>query len=266
LSSDPRRYALRISYRGEGFSGSQRQPDERTVEGEFLNALGSLKIDFSDFKAAGRTDRGVSALGNVFAITTDSGLIEPRIANSALPGDIRVLAAQQVALDFNPRHAVERVYKHFLADVGYDTGEMKQAAMEFIGEKSFHNFSQADDRNPVRRINGIAIEKKGEVLVLTISGESFLWQMVRRMTTALKMAGRGEISAADLRDLLNRQTEKKISPSAPENLVLWDTRYSFNFNPEEYSRTLIEAILKDRLEQINIQKAISTEALNEIMK
>ncbi len=264
MSSDPRRYALKICYGGEGFSGSQRQPDERTVEGEFLNALGSLKIDFSDFKAAGRTDREVSALGNVFAITTDSGLIEPRIVNSALPGDIRVLAVRPVVLDFNPRHALERVYKYFLADVGYDTGLMKQVAKEFVGEKSFHNFSQTDDRNPLRRIKSVGIEKKEEVLVLTFSGESFLWQMVRRMTTALKMAGGGEISAAELRELFNRQTEKKISPSAPENLVLWETVYRFKFSPEEYSRSLIDAMMRERLAMINVQKAIFTEVLKEL--
>jgi tRNA pseudouridine38-40 synthase len=266
LSSDLRSYVLKIFYRGEGFSGSQRQPDERTVEGEFINALDSLRIDFSDFKAAGRTDRGVSALGNVFALTTDSELISPRIINSELPGDIRVLAAQRVATAFNPRHALERVYKYFLADVGYDTGEMKRAAMEFVGEKSFHNFSQADDRNTIRKIKKIDIEKQGDVIVLTISGESFLWQMVRRMTTALKMAGRGEISATDLRELLNIETEKNIPPSAPENLVLWDVRYDFEFDYEDYSRKRLESELKKMLLEFRIQEAICGVALMEFGK
>jgi tRNA pseudouridine38-40 synthase len=141
---------------------------------------------------------------------------------------------------------------------------MKHGSKEFVGEKSFHNFSVADDRNPLRRIKSVEIEKKEDVLVLTFSGESFLWQMVRRMTTALKLAGKGEISAAELRELFNKQTEKKISPSPPENLVLWETVYSFKFNPEEYSRSLTDAMLRERLAMINIQKAICAEALKEI--
>lgn len=236
----------------------------RTVEGEFLTALNSLKIDFSGFKAAGRTDSGVSALGCVFAFTTESKMIKPRIINSKLPSDIRVLAVAQVAPDFNPRRATARVYKYFLPDSGYDTTKMKRAAKVFAGERSFHNFSVADDRNQLRRIRDIEIQKTGGVLILTIVGESFLWQMVRRMVTALKMAGHGEISAADLRALLDISIDKKISPSAPENLVLWDTVYNFKFNPEEYSRSLMEAILKERLDQIHCQKAITTETLKEI--
>ena len=113
-----RRYAIKVCYEGRGFSGSQRQPALRTVEGEFLSALDGLKINYTDFKAAGRTDRGVSALGNVFALTTESGLISPRIINSELPLDIRVLAVKTVVSGFNPRFAVERVYKYFLPDGG----------------------------------------------------------------------------------------------------------------------------------------------------
>ncbi len=262
-----RRWALKVCYAGRGFSGSQRQPALRTVEGEFLSALDELKITCTDFKAAGRTDRGVSALGNVFAITTDSGLISPRILNSKLPLDVRVTAVQKVESDFNPRHAVERVYKYFLADVGFDTSEMKRVAKEFIGEKSFHNFSVADDRNPVRRITCVEVENKEDLIIITFSGESFLWQMVRRMTTALERAGRGEISQAEIIEMFNPDVKRKIPPSDPENLVLWDTRYtSFKFNPEEYSRRLIETVLKKRLAQMSLQKTVYTEALKEIEK
>ncbi|GBE17675.1 tRNA pseudouridine synthase A [archaeon BMS3Abin16] len=262
-----RRYALKVCYEGRGFSGSQRQPVERTVEGEFLSALDALKINYADFKAAGRTDRGVSALGNVFSFTTDSQLVKARILNSKLPLDVRVTAVQRVESGFNPRHAVERAYKYFLPDVGFDLALMKTAAKLFIGEQSFHNFSVADDRNPVRRITRIEVEKKDAVIVLTFAGESFLWQMVRRMTTALGMAGRGEISQAEIIGMFDPDVKRKIPPSAPENLVLWDTRYiSFKFTSEKYSRRLLEAVLKKRLVQMSSQKAICTEALKEIKK
>jgi tRNA pseudouridine38-40 synthase len=261
-----RRWALKVCYAGGGFSGSQRQPDLRTVEGEFLTAFDKLNIKYSGFKAAGRTDRGVSALGAVFALTAETGLIRPRILNSKLPSDIRVLAVQEVGRDFNPRHARERVYKYFLADIGFDLELMKTAAKLFIGEQSFHNFSVSDDRNPVRRITGVEVEKKEGVLILTFSGESFLWQMVRRMTTALGMAGRGEISQAEIIGMFNPDVKRKIPPSPPENLVLWDTFYSFKFTSEKYSCRLLETVLKKRLAQMSIQKAVCTEALKEIEK
>jgi len=261
-----RRWALKVCYVGGGFSGSQRQPDLRTVEGKFLTAFDKLDIEYSDFRAAGRTDRGVSALGAVFALTADSQLIKPRILNSWLPLDIRVTAVQKVEFEFNPRHALERVYKYFLADEDYDLDSMQRASEVFIGEHSFHNFSVADARNPIRRINSVEIEKKEGVFILTFAGESFLWQMVRRMTTALKMVGCSEISAAELGELLYAETEKKIAPAPPENLVLWDVRYDFKFNPENYTQRLIESVLKKSLAQINSQKVIYTEALKEVEK
>ncbi|RMF91806.1 MAG: tRNA pseudouridine(38-40) synthase TruA [Methanobacteriota archaeon] len=255
------RFALKVCYNGRGFSGSQRQPGERTVEGEFLSALHRLGLSFTEFKAAGRTDRGVSALGNVFALTTDSERIKPRMVNAALPRDIKVTAAQRVGDDFNPRHARERIYRYFLFDEGYDLAKMRRAAALFKGERSFHNFSSSDYRNPLRRINRVEIHKKDDVIVMEVSGESFLWQMIRRMATALKMAGTGEATPQDVERLLDPDYKKKIPPSDPENLILWDVKYDFNFEDEEYTKKRLIGELEKQWKKTRINAAILAEAL-----
>jgi tRNA pseudouridine38-40 synthase len=236
------RYALLVYYDGRRFAGSQRQPKERTVEGELIAALEALKIDYSGFKSAGRTDKGVCALGNVFAITTYSKLIKSRVINAALSKDVRVLAVRKVKEDFNPRHAQERVYTYFLFDEGYDLTKMKDTAKTFKGRKSFHNFSTTDYRNPIRKIDNVNIQREKDVILIMVSGESFLWQMVRRIVTALKMAGRGELTAGELKKYFDPDYKKKIPPSAAKNLVLWEVKYDFEFKDEGYSK---EKLIKE---------------------
>ncbi|MEE8402891.1 MAG: tRNA pseudouridine(38-40) synthase TruA [Candidatus Hydrothermarchaeaceae archaeon] len=243
------RQALKVYYDGGSFFGSQRQPDRRTVEGELLNALGELKIEVKDFKSACRTDRGVSALGNVFALTCDSKLI-PGAINSKLPGDIRVLAAREVDDRFNPRYeALARTYRYFLPDEGYSISRIKKAARVFKGEHSFHNFAILEGRSPVRIIKNIEVKKVGSFFIFTISGESFLWQMIRRMASAFKMVGAGQMDPGDIERLLDPENLSKIPPSPPENLVLWAVEYPFEFEHEAYSaERLRKDILKKQIE------------------
>ena len=243
------RQALKVYYDGKNFFGSQRQPDKRTVEGELLGALRKLKIGVKDFKCAGRTDRGASALGNVFALTCDLKPI-PGAINSKLSADIRVLAAREVDDKFDPRYeASGRTYKYFLYDGGYSISRIKKAAKAFRGEHSFHNFAILEGRSPSRNIKNIEVKKASGFFVFTISGESFLWQMVRRMVNALKMAGDGQVAPEDIERLLSPEYRSKIPPLPPDNLVLWEVEYPFEFENEARSvKRLREDILKRQTE------------------
>ncbi|MFQ5975348.1 MAG: tRNA pseudouridine(38-40) synthase TruA [Candidatus Hydrothermarchaeales archaeon] len=260
------RYAVKLFYNGRAYHGSQVQPDVRTVEGRFLKALIKLNIQFKDFQSAGRTDKGVSAQSNVFAITTDSNLLKPRIINAQLPKDIRVLAVKRVDDNFNPRkEAEERVYKYFLFDQNYDFKTLKKAIKLFEGEHSFHNFAILEGKNPIRKIKRCELTKSGEVIILTFFGESFLWQMIRRMVTALKMVGKGEFGIGELEEYFDVKIDKKIPPSEAENLILWDVKYGFEFEDEEYSKeTLISMIsLKDK--ELKKELAMGEEILKNMM-
>ncbi len=258
-----RRYALKVYYNGRGFSGSQRQPGRRTVEGEILKSLDMLGIRYTDFKAAGRTDKGVSALGNVIAFTTSSKSIKPGMLNSHLPADIRVLAAREVDGTFNPRHAIERTYRYFLLDTGYDVEHMKKAAACFAGSKSFHNFSTSDHRDPVRRVNSIGLERSAGMIIITVSAESFLWQMVRRIVTAIKKAGLKELEPESIKELFNPTVDSKILPAEAENLVLWSVKYDFHFRKEDYSIGMFKKQMQEELEDLRIRSTQTLEMIKE---
>jgi len=255
------RFALKIYYDGRDFYGSQYQPEKRTVEGMLRKALLRLRINFKRICFAGRTDRLVSALGNVCCIDIDkksAKRMAPKILNAVLPSDIRVLGVKKVKSDFNPRFAEERVYKYFLKDGKYSIRKMKKAAKLFEGERDFSNFSaieksgkKAKAKNPVRKISRIEIEEKNGFLIITFYAQSFLRQMVRRIVAALIMAGRGEISQKELKNYFEKDAESRAKklflPAKAENLVLWDVKYDFDFKHEKYSMLkLLEKIREEK--------------------
>ncbi len=258
------RYALKVYYDGGGFYGSQIQPDKRTVEGELLRALREFGIKPGGFQGAARTDRGVSALGNVYAFDSDREPI-PKAVNNFLPGDIRVLGSAVVDEGFHPRReAREKVYRYFLLDKGYDLEKMRRAASIYRGVHSFHNYCRKDNRSTVRRLSSVTLEKKGGALVLTFMGESFLWEMVRRLVTALRLAGRREVSIKALRQSLKEGVEMMFPPSPPEGLVLWRIVYDFSFREEEYSRKrLMEELIK-RIELRRVRTAVDEAIYREL--
>lgn len=243
------RWALKVYYDGRDFFGSQRQPDKRTAEGELLEALNKLNINVEDFKSASRTDRGVSALGNVFAINSSSNVI-PSAINSTLPDDMKVLGARKVDYNFNPRYEAHgKTYKYLLYDEGYSISKMKKASEAFLGEHNFHNFAKLEGRNPIRSIRKIEIEKTGDFFVFTISGKSFLYQMIRRMVSALKTVGDGLMAPGEIKKLLDPKHDNIIYPLPPENLVLWEVEYPFEIAHDKYSaKRLKKDILKRQIE------------------
>jgi len=255
------RYALKVYYNGRNFYGSQVQPDKRTVEGDLLKAFSALGAKVEGFQGAGRTDRGVSALGNVYAVTTDINL-KARALNSHLSRDVRVLSVKAVHDDFKARkEAIERVYKYFLPADGLDIKAMQRASKLFEGEKSFHNFCKTSPRPTTRNLKKIAIEKKDDFLVLSFVGDSFLWEMARRITNALKMVGSGEINADDLKKYFEPDKRAKLPPAPPEGLVLWKVMYDFEFEPEEYSIIRLKRALEENLQSIKTSARMEKELL-----
>ncbi len=236
------RIALKIAYDGSKFYGFQRQPEVRTVEGEIIRALQKLGIietpDKARFRGASRTDRGVSAFCNVVSFNTENPkLAQPRILNHHLK-DIWVLGAAQVSEDFHPRfHARGKTYRYYLPDEGFDLRLMEECGRLFLGEHDFSNFARLEKgKSPVRRITKLEILKKDDIIVIEISGESFLWEMVRRIVTALKLCGLGVFSVDEIGAMLELEVSRKIPPAPAENLVLWEIKYeNLNFDIDRYS-------------------------------
>src|SRR5438309_9006370 len=137
------RVALKIAYDGRAFFGHQRQPDRRTVEGECITALRSAKImrDPTEafFRSASRTDRGVSAVGNVIAFEASLGPDAVLGAFNDKARDVWAWAFAPVPASFHPRHAIERWYRYVLLE---DVAErnLQAAARLFVGTHDFRAF------------------------------------------------------------------------------------------------------------------------------
>lgn len=224
------RWAFKVAYFGEGFHGSQRQSRLRTVEGELLDALRSMGAiqDASDarFQMAGRTDTGVSALGNVAAFDSHH---DPR---SVIPGvnaglsDLWLYAYAAVPDEFNPRKATERWYRyHFPRDI--DIGRLARAARQYGGVHDFGPLSRGKVGG-VCHIRSIRCHKLGQWTVLDVRADRFLWNMVRRIASSLQMYASGGLSLEELRRIRSGQGVE-LPPAPPEFLVLMDVVYDVTF-------------------------------------
>ncbi len=240
--------ALRVAYDGTAFHGFQRQPEVRTVEGELIKTLTSLKIldgqKENTFKGASRTDRGVSAFFNVVSFVPGErkDLARPDVLNHNLK-DIWVLGVAEVPDGFHPRFwAKSKTYRYYLVDEGFDLRDMRECAKLFEGSHDFSAFAKLEaGRNPLREVNRITIVPRGGYYIVEITGESFLWEMARRIVSALRLCGLGLLETEEVEEMLEGTFKTKIPPARPEPLVLWRIDYeNLNFewctNREEVRR------------------------------
>lgn len=234
------RVAFKHAYFGWNFHGNQYQPNLRTVDGELFKALRKLGIDPKEgkYKTAGRTDAGVSALGNVFSLNLrdfDEWFLI--VLNENLPEDITVWGYKEVDENFHPRRARSRIYVYAMPDLGYNLTAMKRAAKKLIGEHNFSSFAKSCDPC-IREIYRSEIFRKNGLIFYEIEGDAFAWNMVRKIVTALRIAGKtGDESIID--KLLDGE-KIPLTPSPPVGLVLKDVRYDFEFNIEKKSYNLLK--------------------------
>ena len=224
----PVRLAFRVSYLGSRFYGSQMQASIRTVEGEFVEACRRLDL-FSDwrsagFLAAGRTDRGVHACGQVIAFSTDAPDRAIGAINAQLPPDCWCTGYSFVPDQFHPRYdARSRTYRYYFPEPLAGHAEMLRAAQLFLGSHNFTNFARVRDKNPWRNILAIRIGEENGFACLEVKAESFLWHQVRCMAAALSLVGSGEAGVDSVAKLLESDTGRPFQPAPAEGLVLWDT-------------------------------------------
>jgi tRNA pseudouridine38-40 synthase len=199
----------------------------------------------ANFRSASRTDRGVSAAGNVLAVETDfSYKALPDALNSKLEG-IVFQGIARVPDDFNPRHARQRWYRYFLAaEDAPPVEKLRKASKPFIGKHDFRQFSKKDTgkENTVLTIDSIEITQKGEFIIIDIKGQRFLWEVVRRMLSAIIDVAREKLTQKVVKGMLAGTTTRPggNKPLSPEYLVLMDVEYEFDFEKierKEYFQT-----------------------------
>ena len=220
------RYAVKVAYDGTRFSGSQAQPGLRTVHSEVARAVAALGGPAEPrLLWAGRTDRGVSAAGNVVAFETDHP------AASLLPSltfrmeDAWAWALAEVGPGFEPRHASRRRYRYHLRS-GLDAKALEAAMAPFVGTHDFTAFSRVEaDVNPRRIVSRVAVARAGPFLLVDVEGPNFLWNQVRRMVEAGRRVAAGELAEAEVRRALAEGRPADLGIAPPEPLVLLDVAY-----------------------------------------
>jgi tRNA pseudouridine38-40 synthase len=243
--------ALKVAYIGNDFHGFARQPGLPTIEGELIKAFKESGVidepSNASYSIAGRTDRGVHALGNVISFRTESRINLNQI-NDLLPSSIKVLSQASVHHGFKPRFARQRHYRYLLAknpfEGAWDVGKMQKAAKVFIGTHDFRNFTKRSERNPIRTIDHLDVRAGNDTIYFDVKGESFLWNMVRKIITVLINVGRGEIEINDITEFLKPQKQVFITPIPPEGLILMDVAYdNVKFVEDPYAKKLFLTVL-----------------------
>lgn len=234
--------ALKVAYIGTNFYGSQAQPGLPTVESELRKAMeevGAIKPG-TKIAMSGRTDAGVHALCQVVAFeAADPKLTAPRIINSKLPKDLWAYARAEVPDDFDPRrHATSREYRYVLYAPEVIEGRMRESALQFPGTHDFTNFSSLEPgKYPVRTVRKLEITKRGDFYMIDIEADSFLWNMVRKIVTALRLVGENRKPDDWIEKMFDPAYTEGIPPASPAGLYLAKVNYDgIAFEEDEYAR------------------------------
>ncbi|WP_026294970.1 tRNA pseudouridine(38-40) synthase TruA [Sediminispirochaeta bajacaliforniensis] len=245
-----RRIKMIVAYDGKKFSGWQVQREERTVQGVIEAALESMEKQTVRVTAAGRTDSGVHARGQVVHFDTTLSSIEAdRFApalNAILPADVRIVGSSAVPDDFHARYSAKaRSYRYFLypgvcvspflRPYCYaprslpSIGSLNRAVSPLLGSHDFSSLSAAGDPSPskVRVIyQAVFLQHRG-MIEFRITGNAFLWRMVRSIVgTALEVAS-AEDPARAMRLILDEKDRSLAGTTAPaRGLFFWRVHYT----------------------------------------
>ena len=222
--------AVKIAYDGRDFNGSQRQPDLGTVEGEVLRALVRIEAISSAkearFRVASRTDRGVSALGNVYCFDTDFEQDRLLHALNAVSENVFYYGLAHVPHDFSPRRGKQRWYRYYHPSEGVDPELFRECAHLFEGRHDFIRFCKPEGKATIKTVDKVEVLPIGDTIIIDLYAREFLRNMVRRMVAAMAEVGRGRVGLEAVSELLQGK-EGNLGLAKAEGLVLMDVRYDF---------------------------------------
>ena len=238
-----RRIMIRIAYDGTDYCGFQIQPGLSTIQGVTEKALADLTGETVSLTGGSRTDSGVHSRGNIAVFDTDMPIPAEKIPyalNSRLPRDIVVQSAVETDPGFHPRHCdslktyeyvilnrqidipvLSRYALHFPRPL--DLLAMQQAADFFAGEHDFASFcaSGAVTETTVRRIEHVSLTKDTEgpyddgLIRFRVTGNGFLYNMVRIMAGTLIDVGVGRLKADAIPDIIQASNRQAAGNTAP---------------------------------------------------
>ena len=225
-----------IRYDGTAYCGWQAQKNGPSIQSAVEAAVKKLTGRAASVIASGRTDAGVHALAQVASFRTASkipvGNIEKAL-NTILPDDIRIFGAEEVNPAFNAlKSARSKTYRYtiynsnvmdpflryFAAKCYFklDVRLMRKGARYLTGRHDFTSFRTKDGRekDSVRTVRHITIEKKGDLIYIDIEANGFLYNMVRNIVGTLIDVARGKIAPEDVKRILDRRDKRACGPTA----------------------------------------------------
>ena len=243
-----KRVRLIVSYDGTNYCGWQIQNNGITVEEVLNHALTDLCREEIAVIGASRTDSGVHALGNVAVFDTNSRIPGEKFGfalNQRLPDDIRIQQSDEVADDWHPRFQdtvktyeycflnrripdpMRRLYSYFIY-YPMDVENMQKAADYLIGEHDFKSFCtpRTQVRSTVRTIYDLTLTKEGDEIRMRITGNGFLYNMVRIIAGTLARVGTGLYTPERVKEILEAKDRNVSGPKAPpQGLTLISIAY-----------------------------------------
>lgn len=244
-----KRIRMIVAYDGTDYCGWQIQPNGITIEEVLNEKLKKLTGEDIHVIGASRTDSGVHALGNVAVFDTDSPIPPERMAyalNQKLPGDIVIVKSDEVPTDWHPRYQdqVSKTYEyhiynapvpnplkqryHTFVSFPLEVEKMRQGAAYLIGEHDFASFCnvRTNVESTVRRVEAIEIEQAEGDITIRITGNGFLYNMVRIIAGTLIRVGRGFYTPERVGEILEARERTEAGVTAPpEGLVLLRIQY-----------------------------------------
>lgn len=232
------RYRLTLEYDGTPFAGWQRQADMPSVQQALEEAIARFSGETVVTQAAGRTDAGVHALGQVVHFDLlrewDANRIREALNYHLKPNPVAVLESETVPESFSARFsALARHYEYRILNrrprpaleenhvwhvpVRLDAGAMHEGAQFLVGQHDFTTFrdSQCQAKSPVKTLDRLAVRREADHVVVTASARSFLHHQVRSMVGSLKLVGEGRWPPDEMRRALEARNRSRCGTLAP---------------------------------------------------
>lgn len=232
-----RNIKLTIEYDGKDFNGWQKQPNKLNIQGEIERAIEIITGEEVTLTASGRTDAGVHAIAQVANFKTNSNLPIEKFAvaiNSKLKRAIRIQKAEEVEERFHSRYnCKQKTYRYiinngeqgsaiyrnleYFVPTKLNIDEMKKAIKFFEGEHDFKGFkaSGTSSKSSVRTIYKTSIKKQKDRIIVELTGNGFLYNMVRIISGTLVDVGLGKIKAEEIPEIINSKDRTRAGKTLP---------------------------------------------------
>ncbi|MBD3166913.1 tRNA pseudouridine(38-40) synthase TruA [bacterium] len=248
-----KRVRLNLAYDGTDFHGWQVQPRIPTIQGELETALSSFHNAPVRVYAAGRTDAGVHAAGQVVHYDAPTPRVHSKLLRameSMLPDAIRVTGARDVPDTFHARfRATERVYVYNLLRVrdpfmerfglrpavSWNPEDLAAVAQRFPGRRDWSLFATQPDpgESTICELRRVSVHSTPFGARVVVVADRFLRRMVRTLVGTMLQAASGHISASELEEMLQGRADRAGVPVAPQGLALARVRYELDTNEDK---------------------------------